>query len=146
MNIYLFREKVQFLTNFIFRVNDLMKLTKKLAAERDTLFKEAGKLRTTVSVLKEKRALQAERKIMFQQLIKFSMDEGAAQKEAIARETARKEAILIGIEEATKVLETKDDELLQMRNKVVNGQQKIEDLEKNIKDQKVIKYNILNSK
>jgi hypothetical protein len=109
-----------------------------LAEERDSLKKEMARLRTTLTLLQEKKLRQADKKIEFHEQIKFSDEEVVAQTEALLREEARKDRIEKAIKDTIENIEIKSEEMRLMERQMEDASSKIEELERTLRDQRVI--------
>lgn len=89
------------------RLNELMKIRRKLQDERDALHKDMGKMRTSLALLQERKGRLSERRTEYQDAIRYAEEEAAAQNEALERETARKRSIEEELEMLTLSIEKK---------------------------------------
>lgn len=122
----------------LLRLNELIKIRKKLSDERDSLKKEIVRMHTTLTLLQEKKFRQADRKIEFHEQIKFADEEAIAQTEALLREEERKERIDQLIKETSENIEIKGKELADMERQMADANSKIDELERTKRDQIVI--------
>jgi len=116
-----------------------MKIKRKLGEERDSLHKDMGRMKTSLTLLHERKLRQIDKKTEYQELIKFADEEAIAQNEALVRETARKERIEKQIQQITVNIEAKTTELEQMEKQMSAANARVEEVERNLRDQRVIK-------
>ncbi|ODN05586.1 Cilia- and flagella-associated protein 58 [Orchesella cincta] len=119
-------------------LTELMKIRRKLQDERDVLLKDMGRMRTSLSLLQERKSRLGEKRVEYLEAIKYADEEAAAQTEALQRETARKHSMEKEIERLIHSIEKKTKELNDIEKYYSSAKIKLLDLERGVSTQKVI--------
>lgn len=102
------------------------------------LQKEIGRMRSSLALLNERKGRQVDKKIEYQEAIQYAEEEAIAQNNALTRELTRKERIEKSIVEVTYIIESKTKELQGIEEQMSVANSKINEIERNIRDQKVV--------
>jgi len=120
--------------------------------ERDNLSKELNRLRSVISSQTEKKQRLNEKKIEFTDMLKYSDQEILAQKEAYRRESQRKDRIVTEIEELSRSINMKKQEMVNFTKNKNEAESALRELERSVRDQRVsifdrfLNYDVTKSK